>query len=113
MQSRELVASALGQNLYTAIVIIAHPPGDPQDMSLALNKPAEADPLYASAHEEPAGFDWLFSRHLEPVVILSEEISLAFARLIRSRRIPIVSNVRGRFGEFQSDSIEEGLAVPP
>jgi hypothetical protein len=62
MQSRELVASALGVNLYTAIVIIPHPPGDPEDMSLALDEPTEADPLHASAHEEPAGFNGLFSR---------------------------------------------------
>jgi hypothetical protein len=49
-------------NLYTAIVIIPHPPGDPEDMSLALDEPTEADPLHASAHEEPAGFNGLFSR---------------------------------------------------
>jgi acyl-CoA synthetase (AMP-forming)/AMP-acid ligase II len=61
MQSIELIASSLGQNLHAAVVIIAHPSSDAQDVRLALDEPAEADPLYASAHEEPAGLDWLFS----------------------------------------------------
>ena len=51
MQSIELIASSLGQNLHAAVGIIAHPSGDAQDVRLALDEPAEADALDASAHD--------------------------------------------------------------
>ncbi len=60
MQSRELVASPLGEYFHAAVMIIANPSGDAQDVRLALDEPAEADPLYASAYEEAAGLDGLF-----------------------------------------------------
>lgn len=74
MQSGELVASPLGKNFHAAVVIVPHPPGNAQNMSLALDKPAETDALYASADEEPAGLNRLFSKsHFAKNVILSGE----------------------------------------
>ena len=70
MQSRELVASSLGQNFHAAVVIVAHPPGDAQDVRLALHKPAEADALHASANAEPAGSDGLFSGSHKKLLIV-------------------------------------------
>jgi hypothetical protein len=60
MQSQELVASPLGENLHAAIVIIANPAGNTQHVRLTLDKPAEPDPLNTSANDEPARLGWLF-----------------------------------------------------
>ena len=69
MQARELIASSLGQNLHAAVVIVAHPSGDAQDVRLALDEPAEADALDASAHEEtPASMGF-------SVTVISENLS--------------------------------------
>jgi hypothetical protein len=61
MQSRKLVARSLGRNFHAAIVVVANPPGNAQDVRLALHKPAEADPLNTTANDEPAGLNRLFS----------------------------------------------------
>ena len=61
MQSIELIASSLGQNLHAAVVIIAHPSSDAQDVRLALDEPAEAYALDTSADEETPCLDGLFS----------------------------------------------------
>ena len=60
MQSRKLVARSLGKNFYAPIVIVAHPPGNAQDVRFALHEPAEADSLNTSANDEPARFNRLF-----------------------------------------------------
>ena len=52
MQSRKLVARPLGKHFHAAIVIVAHPPGNAQNVRLALHKPAEADALHTSANEK-------------------------------------------------------------
>lgn len=54
-QSRELFAAAHSQDLDAAIGIVAHPPGNLQDVRFALNEPAKSDPLYTSAHDKTAG----------------------------------------------------------
>ena len=61
MQSRKLVTRPLGKNFDAAIVIVAYPPGNAQDVRLTLHKPAEADPLNTSTNDEPAGLNRLFS----------------------------------------------------
>jgi hypothetical protein len=60
MKSGKLVAGPLGQNFYAAVMIIAHPASDAQDVRLALDKPAEAHALYTSTNDEPASFYRLF-----------------------------------------------------
>jgi hypothetical protein len=50
MQSRKLVARPLGKNFHAPVVIVAHPPGNAQDVRLALHKPSEANTLHAPAH---------------------------------------------------------------
>jgi len=54
MKPRELVASSLRQNFHAAIMIVAHPPGDAQDVRLPFHKPAKSYTLDASAHQKPA-----------------------------------------------------------
>ncbi len=61
MQSGKLIARPLGQDFDAAVVIVADPPGNAEDVRLALDEPSEANSLHASAHQEPAGFDGLFS----------------------------------------------------
>ena len=57
MQAEQLVARSLGQNFYAAVMIVAHPSGNAQDLCLALDKPAEADALDAAANEITASLD--------------------------------------------------------
>ena len=54
-QSGQLLARSHGQDLDTAIVIVADPTGNLQDVRLTLDKPAEADALNSSAHQKAAG----------------------------------------------------------
>ena len=60
MQARELIARALGEDLDAAIVIIANPSGDAEHVGFALDEPAEADALHASADQVPAGLNRFF-----------------------------------------------------
>jgi hypothetical protein len=114
MQSRKLVASPLGKDLHAAVVIVAHPPGNAEDVRLALDEPAEADALHASAHQETAGFDGLFSEqsHFRKIAILSgesvrEREADSWSKDSYSLKIP--QALRG----ISIDSLEEFLAVPP
>jgi hypothetical protein len=61
MQARELVAGSLGENFHSAVVIIANPSGDAEDVRLALNEPAKSHALHASAHHKAASFNGFFS----------------------------------------------------
>jgi hypothetical protein len=64
MQSRKLVARPLGKNFHAAIMIVPHPPGDAENVRLALDKPAKANALDASADQKAAGLDGFISvRH--------------------------------------------------
>ena len=54
-QSGQLFARSHGQHLDAAIVIVADPSGNLQDVRLALDKPTEADALHTSTHQESAG----------------------------------------------------------
>jgi hypothetical protein len=56
-----LIAGSLGKYLHPAIGIIAHPTGDPQDVRLALDKPAETYTLDASPHYKAASLNWFFA----------------------------------------------------
>jgi hypothetical protein len=60
VQSGKLVARSLRQNFHAAIVIVADPSGDAQNVRLALDEPAEADALHASAHQETTGHRLIF-----------------------------------------------------
>jgi hypothetical protein len=57
MQTRQLVAGAVGYHLDAAVGIVADPPCNLQDVRLALDEPAEADALDAAADEETTGED--------------------------------------------------------
>ena len=61
MQARNLIARSLGQDFYAAIVIVTHPTGNAKNVGLALHKPAEADALHASADDEAACVNRLFT----------------------------------------------------
>ncbi len=54
-QSGQLFARSHGQHFDAAIVIVADPSGNLQDVRLALDKPAEADALNTSAYQKAAG----------------------------------------------------------
>jgi len=56
-QSRQLLASPHGQYLNAAIMIVAHPPGNLQDVRLTLYKPPETDALHTSPHQKTASID--------------------------------------------------------
>jgi hypothetical protein len=62
MQSCELIAGTLGEDFDAAVVIVANPPRDAQDVRLPFDEPPEAYALDASANEEAAGMDRLFVR---------------------------------------------------
>src|SRR5579863_1769602 len=53
-QPRELIACPHGQHFHTAVSIVAHPPGDSQQVRLPLHKPAESYTLDASPHQKTA-----------------------------------------------------------
>ncbi len=53
-QSGQLLARSHGQNFNAAVMIVAHPSRNLQDVRLTLDKPAETHPLHAAAHEEAA-----------------------------------------------------------
>jgi hypothetical protein len=57
VQPGQLLASSLRENLHRAIVMVAHPSRNLQDMRLALDKPAKANPLNPSANEKTPGED--------------------------------------------------------
>ena len=76
MQSGKLIAGTLCQHFYRAIVIIANPSGDAQDVRLTLDEPTEADALHPSADEKAAGLDGFFTRsHFGLGVILFFRLS--------------------------------------
>jgi hypothetical protein len=56
-----LIAGSLGKYLHPAIGVIAHPPGDPQDVCLTLDKPAETYTLHASPHNKAASLNWFLA----------------------------------------------------
>src|SRR5262249_37331978 len=53
-QSCQLLVCAHCQHFYAAVRVIAHPPGNAEDMRLAFHKPAETYTLHASANKEAA-----------------------------------------------------------
>jgi len=54
-QSGQLFAGSHRQDFDAAIVIVADPSGNLQDVRLALDKPAEADALDTSANQKASG----------------------------------------------------------
>ena len=73
MQSRKLIACSLGQNFNAAIMIVAYPSGNAQNVRLALHKPAEADSLNTSANDKAARFNRFFGEsHLEIAEVRSQ-----------------------------------------
>jgi hypothetical protein len=60
MQAGELIARSLGENFYGAIGIVTDPARDSQDVSFALDEPAEADALDAAADEKATGLNGRF-----------------------------------------------------
>ena len=60
MKSGKLVTRALREDFHAAIMIIANPAGDPEDVRLPFHKPAKANTLNASANDEAAGLNRLF-----------------------------------------------------
>jgi hypothetical protein len=70
VQGGELVARSLGKNFHASIVIVANPSCDPEDVGLALHKPAEADALHPTAHNEAASFNRFFREsHLRKMLL--------------------------------------------
>ena len=61
MQSGKLIARALRPNLDAAVMIVADPTGDAEDVRFALDEPAEADALNPAANDVAAGVDRFFS----------------------------------------------------
>src|ERR1039457_6806823 len=61
LQSRpqlgQLVARSHGQHFDAAVIIVAFPSGNLQDVRLAFGKPSEANTLDTSAHEKAASLD--------------------------------------------------------
>lgn len=57
MQACQLFASALGEDFYRAVGIVADPSGELEDVGFTLDEPAEAYALDASADEEEASSD--------------------------------------------------------
>src|SRR5580765_4638828 len=91
MQAGELIARSLRQNLDTAVVIIANPSGDTQQVRLAFHEPAKTHTLHTPANDVAASFSrFLRGSHRSATVILSEK-SASRAKLIRRRRIPFTS----------------------
>src|SRR5579863_462362 len=114
MQAGELVARPLGKHFHAAVVIVAHPAGNAEDVGLTLDEPAEADALDTPADQEAAGVDRLFANsHLLKNCHPERRISLAKARLTRSRRIPITSLLPLHFRESQRRHRSGRLAAPP
>src|SRR6266852_8821288 len=72
--SSQLVARSDGQNFDAAIGIVANPSRNLQDVSLALDKPAEADALHTAAHAKKAS---LSGR----LIVCGSHRSIAEARL--------------------------------
>jgi hypothetical protein len=60
VESGELIAASLGEDLHAAVMIIAHPSGDTQNVRFAFDEPPETDPLHASADEVTAGLHRLW-----------------------------------------------------
>ena len=61
MQSGELIARSLGEDLDAPVMIVAYPPGNPQNVRLAFNEPAEADALHAPANDVATSLNRFFS----------------------------------------------------
>ena len=62
MKTGQLITRPLRKNFYAAVMIIAYPSGNAQDVRLPFDEPPEADALDPSANEEAAGMDRLFRR---------------------------------------------------
>ena len=60
MQAGELIAGALGEDFYAAVVVIADPSGNAQDVSFTFHEPAEADALHPSANQVAPGLNRFF-----------------------------------------------------
>ena len=71
MQAQQLVARSLGKYFDAAVVVIAHPSGNTQQVCLALHKPAEADALHAPANDEAASLNFLFAHVVETLLATS------------------------------------------
>lgn len=59
MQPGELIARSLGEDFDAAVVIIAYPSPETEDVGLAFDKPTETDALDAAADEKAASLDRL------------------------------------------------------
>jgi hypothetical protein len=55
MQAGKLLAFALGEDFDGGVGIVANPAGDLKHVGFAFDKPAKADTLDATAHDEAAG----------------------------------------------------------
>jgi len=64
MQSGKLIAGSLRQHFDAAVVMIADPAGDPEQMCLTLHEPAEPHALHSASYDEAAGFDGFFCHHV-------------------------------------------------
>jgi hypothetical protein len=72
VQSGELVTRALRQHFHAAIVIVANPSGNAQNVCFALDEPAEADTLHAPANEETTSLDWFFRGSHEKKLLIAD-----------------------------------------
>jgi len=110
MKAGELVARSLRQHFHAAVVIVAHPSGNSEDVRLALHEPAEADSLHASANQKTASFYRLLRISHFGELSSGAKNQLCEAKLIRSRRIAIISDSAGALGNLIGP-LEECLAV--
>jgi hypothetical protein len=59
MKPGKLITRSLRQDFDTAVVIVADPACNAEDVRLALDEPPKTDPLHSSADDEAAGLDRL------------------------------------------------------
>ena len=60
MKSGKLVARTLRQNFHAAVVIVADPACNTEQVGFAFHEPAKADALYASANEKSTSLNPIF-----------------------------------------------------
>ena len=108
MQSGQLLSGALSQNFHRAIRIIAHPPRNLQHVRFALDKPAKADTLDASADKEAASVDRIMFQGFK---VYKGNLVITGRILIQSRacRGPLDS-AQGRLFDSAEPSLREGPA---
>jgi hypothetical protein len=94
MQSGKLIAGSLCKDFDSAIRVVAYPTQDPENMRLALYKPAEADALYTSPDQKTAGFNCFFSRgHARENAEARGQNNFLLLTLLRSRQIHALGGI--------------------